>query len=128
MSEFVAFAFWSLLAAAGVALSALYAAGETAIYVTNKIRLELQAEMGSKPARLLQKLLSDTNNLLAVLLTGNNLVNYITTFAITSIFTMAGQGDHAQSYTMITATSRRRKRNARRSARAYMPAPAIFPI
>ena len=105
MSDIFAWVFWSLLVVAGIALSAMYAAAEIALYVTNKIRLELQAEMGSQPARLLQKLLSDTNNLLAVLMTGNNLVNYVTTFALTSLFTMAGQGQHAETYTMVTAST-----------------------
>ena len=42
--------------AAGVVLSALYSGMEMGIYVLNKIRLDLRAESGSRPARLLRAL------------------------------------------------------------------------
>jgi len=95
---------WLAVLVFGTALSAMYAAGETSIYVMNKIRLDLRAEAGSSGARLLRRMLSNANNLLAVLLIGNNIGNYAATFAISTMFVMAGCGEMSHWYTLAVAT------------------------
>jgi CBS domain containing-hemolysin-like protein len=67
---------WILLAG-GMALSFLYSGVETGAYVLNKVRLDLRAESGSRSARRLAGALADPSGLLAVVLAGNNLANYL---------------------------------------------------
>ena len=95
---------WSALVVLGVGLGALYAGLETGIYVLNKIRLDLRAEAGSAPARILRRHLRDPGNLLAVLLVGTNVCGYVTTFAISAMFVLAGSADRAEWYTLAVAT------------------------
>ena len=58
-------ALWLVLILA-IAMSALFSAMETGIYVANKIRLELQAEGGVAGAKRLRNLLRNPNSLLVV--------------------------------------------------------------
>lgn len=97
---------WLVLTAVMIALSALYSGLETGVYVLNKMRLDLRAESGSKPARTLRVMLRKTDALLATLLIGTNFANYVATFAIEAMFVLAagGQGPHVQWYTMAVAT------------------------
>ncbi len=95
---------WLAITAVAVLLSALYSGLETGVYVLNKMRLELRAEAGSKPARTLRVMLRKTDSLLAALLIGTNIANYTATFAIGAMFVLAGHGEHAQWYTMAAAT------------------------
>lgn len=95
---------WSAVAAGGVGLGALYAGLETGIYVLNKIRLELRAEAGERPARSLLRHVNKTDSLLATLLVGTNVSGYVTTFAISAMFVLAGAGGRAEWYTIATAT------------------------
>jgi CBS domain containing-hemolysin-like protein len=96
---------WAALACVGLACSALYSGTETGIYVLNKMRLDLRAEAGSLAARALRRMLRNFDALLAVLLIGNNLVNYLTTFSISVLFVMGGAGDRAEWYTLAAAAS-----------------------
>ena len=84
-------ALWLVLILA-IAMSALFAAMETGIYVANKIRLELQAEGGVAGAKRLRNLLRRPNNLLVVLLVGVNLADYAGAFAVTTMFVLSGSG------------------------------------
>ena len=95
---------WSAVLAAAVAFCALYCGLETGIYVLNKIRLDLRAEAGSRRARFLRRMLARPNNLLAVLLIGTNLSSYAATFAITTMFVLAGTGGAAEWYALAVAT------------------------
>jgi len=101
--EAAAWAGWLLLAAAGVACCALFAGMETGIYVLNKMRLELRAEAGSRPARLLRRMLRKPDNLLAVLLIGTNISAYAATFAVTAMFLLAGYTRRTEWYTLAVA-------------------------
>ena len=95
---------WAAAVAACVGLRALYAGLETGVYVLNKVRLDLRAGGGSRPARHIRAMLEKPNNLLAVLLIGTNLAGYLATFAITMMFLQAGAGGRTQWYTVAAAT------------------------
>ncbi len=95
---------WTGVLVVCAGLDALYCGLETGMYVINKIRLELHAEGGHGPARTIRRLLDHPNNLLAVLLIGTNLMRYVATFAITSMFLLAGAGERAELYTILVAT------------------------
>ena len=87
----------------GLLFGALYNAAETGIYVMNKTRLELRAEFGSRPARILRVMIRRPGNLLAVLLIGTNLADYAATFAVSAMFVMAGYADQAEWYALAVA-------------------------
>jgi len=95
---------WPLVLAVFAAVDAMFCGMETGIYVMNKIRLDLRAEGGSRPARLLRDMIRKPRNLLTVLLIGTNLCRYLATFSITSMFVMAGHGRWAEWYTLAIAT------------------------
>ena len=103
-AHWAAWGAWSALAVAGLATGALYAGLETGIYVLNKVRLDLRAEAGSRPAKTLRRLLANTGSLLAVLLVGTNVSGYATTFAVSAMFVLAGAGGRAEWYTLAVAT------------------------
>lgn len=93
------------LAICGVALSAFFSGMELGIYELNKIRLDLRAERGSTPARVLRRMIANPNNMLAVLLTGTNLATYGVTFLVSVMFVRGGCGDQAaQWYTLALVT------------------------
>ena len=95
---------WPAVLVVFVAMDAFYCGMETGIYVLNKVRLDLHAEAGRAPARYLQRLLRNYNNLLGVLLLGTNITRYIATFSISAMFVMAGHGEGAEWYTLAVAT------------------------
>ena len=95
---------WGALACLGLACAALYSGAETGIYVLNKMRLDLRAEAGSTPARMLRVMLRRFDELLAVLLIGTNLATYLTTFAISVLFVMGAGPERAEWYTLAAAT------------------------
>jgi putative hemolysin len=94
---------WIAVFAGSVVLSYIYSGLETGIYVMNKIRLDLRAESGSKSARRIRGVIRNQANFLAVLLLGNNTVNYAATFAIGAMFLLAGCGERSEWYTMAVA-------------------------
>jgi len=94
-----------LAAAGGVVMCAIYCGLETGIYVLNKVRLDLHAEEGRRPARRLKAMLANQNNTLAVLLIGTNIAAYLTTFAISAMFMLTGAGHRTQWLTIATATT-----------------------
>lgn len=95
---------WPVVLCFSVTLDALYSGLETGIYRLNKIRLDLHAEEGHRPAVLLQRMLHQPRYLLATSLIGTNVCRYISTFAITSMFLMGGAGDNADVYTVALTT------------------------
>jgi len=97
-------AFWWAVLAVATAFVALFCGLETGIYVLNKIRLDLRAEAGDRRARRLRRMLARPNNLLAVLLIGTNVSSYAATFAVTTMFVLAGSGDAAEWYALAVAT------------------------
>ena len=95
---------WVLAATCGVVLTATYCGLETGIYVLNKVRLDLHAEEGRKSAGRIKAMLANPNNTLAVLLIGTNIAAYLTTFAVSAMFMLAGTGHQTEWYTIATAT------------------------
>ncbi len=95
---------WPTVLTVSMTLDALYCGMETGVYVINKIRLDLHAEGGHRSASYLQRMLRDPRRMLAVLLIGTNIARYVSTFAITAMFLMAGAGERAEFYTVAVAT------------------------
>ncbi len=97
---------WLVVTAAMIVLSALYSGLETGVYVLNKMRLDLRAEAGSKPARMLRVMLRKIDAVLVTMLIGTNIANYAATFAIGAMFVLAagGESEHAEWYAMAVAT------------------------
>ncbi len=91
---------WAVLLAIGACLSFMYSGLETGIYLMNKSRLDLRAESGSKAARLVRRVIHSPGNLLAVLLIGSNVAEYVATFAVSAMFLLAGYGDRVEWYTV----------------------------
>ncbi len=100
----MAYIAWAGLLLVSVLATAFFCGMETGIYVLNKIRLDLAAESGQTSARLLRRLLSKPNNLLGILLIGTNLASYFATFAVSSIFILAGYERSAEWMTLLVAT------------------------
>lgn len=99
-----AWALWIGIALTCLAGSFLFSGLETGVYVMNKIRLDLRAEGGDSAARRLHRLLRNYSNFLAVILIGNNVVNYTLTLAVTGMFMLAGLADRAEWYTLVVVT------------------------
>jgi len=94
---------WPAILAASVAFDALFCGLETGIYVINKVRLDLHAET-SRRAALLQRMLRNPPNLLAVLLIGTNVCRFAATFSITAMFVLAGYGGRSELLAIAIAT------------------------
>lgn len=58
-----------------IILSGFFSSAETALMAVNKIKIRHMVEEGVKGAELVEKLISDTNELLGAILIGNNIVN-----------------------------------------------------
>ncbi len=102
--EIAAWMFWFAVIVVSIIIDSTFCGMETGIYVLNKIRLDLRAESGDRTARFLLKMLDNPNNLLSVLLLGTNMFRYIATFAITTLFFMAGAGEKSEWLTVAVAT------------------------
>lgn len=66
--------------------SGFFSASETALMSISKIRIRYMEEDGVKGAKLVNKLLEDSNRLLSSILVGNNIVNIAATSISTSLF------------------------------------------
>lgn len=73
-----------------IALSSLFSCSETAYLSVNKIKIRNMAEEGSKKAKTIEKMLSNSDHLFSAILVGNNIVNIgassLSTATIMSIF------------------------------------------
>ncbi|MEM9882827.1 MAG: CNNM domain-containing protein [Planctomycetota bacterium] len=78
-------AFWVGLMLAGFLGSALYSGMETGAYTINRVRLQVLADGGQRAAVALRRLVDRPATLLATLLIGNNLANYLGTFGLAVI-------------------------------------------
>jgi putative hemolysin len=85
MNFYLAMLFWTVLALAGLLLSALFSGVETGIYRLNRIRLRLRSETGQPRARTLARLMRNQHSLLGTLLIGNNIANYLASSAIVAL-------------------------------------------
>ena len=97
----------SLLIALAVLLlvSAFFSLAETAMMAVNRYRLKHRAERGSRSARLAMALLAKTDQLLGVILLGNNLLNAAAA-TLTSVITVRlfGQGEVALALGTLAIT------------------------
>lgn len=71
-----------LLFLIGVRLSAFFSGIETAFYRASKIRINIDAQTGDPLSKRIFPFVSDPSRFVATILIGNNLANYVTTFAI----------------------------------------------
>jgi CBS domain containing-hemolysin-like protein len=93
---------WSALAVVFGAGLAFANGMETGAYVLNKLRLDLRAEGGQASAKLLRRSLAD-QSLLIVLLASAMVCEYGLTFAVSTMFVMAGFGASAQWWALLAA-------------------------
>lgn len=94
---------WALVLVVAVRLDGLFCGLETGIYVMNKGRLELHAAAGVPAARFLKRMLASPDRMLATLLIGTNVVRYLSTFAISAMFVLAGYEHGAEWLTLAVA-------------------------
>lgn len=66
----------------GIRLSAFFSGIETAFYRASKLRLNIDAQTGDKLSQKILGYVSNPSTFVATILIGNNLANYVTTFAI----------------------------------------------
>jgi putative hemolysin len=83
---------WVVLAAIGLGGSAVFSGLEIGLYTLNRVKLAVAAERGDRRAVRLQRELAQPERLLAGLLVGNNMVNYLGTVAIAALLDRAGFG------------------------------------
>jgi CBS domain containing-hemolysin-like protein len=100
----VSAAIWIAVLLAATCLSFGYSSLEMAVYIANKVRLQLQAGSGVRAARILQNVIRDPRNFIAIILAGNNIANYALTFSVSALFVLAGKARHAELYTLLVAT------------------------
>ncbi|MEM1210968.1 MAG: CNNM domain-containing protein [Planctomycetota bacterium] len=74
--------FWLVLMLIGFFGSALYSGMETGAYRINRVRLHIRLQRGDKRVGSLDRLLKNPTLLLATLLIGNNLANYMGTASL----------------------------------------------
>ncbi len=82
-----------VLAAVGIALSALYSGLETGLYTLNPVRLTVRAARGEAAAVRLRRMTRHPARTLTVLLIGTNTANYLGTFAVAELLHGRGLGD-----------------------------------
>jgi putative hemolysin len=103
-ADILAGVIWLAVCAGNVLLAGWFAGMETGAYLVNRVRLELQAEAGRKRAKQVRAFLHDPNNVLATLLIGTNIHQYIAAFAVSALFVLAGYEDNAEWYTLAVTT------------------------
>ncbi len=79
-----------LLAVCGLIGSAFYSGMETGLYTINRVRLTVRSGHGDAKAQWLQKLIRKPATMLTVLLLGNNIANYVSSFGIAGLLDAAG--------------------------------------
>jgi CBS domain containing-hemolysin-like protein len=89
MNDRLAAMLWLAAAVAAVVASAIFSGVETGVYRLNRVRLRLRSESGDGPARTLVRLLRNQRSLLATLLIGTNIANYIGSSAIVALCSIA---------------------------------------
>ncbi len=93
---------WLGLALLGIVGSALFSGLETGVYSLNRVRLHLLAQRSGSSAALLAPMVRRPNRMLGTLLYGNNIANYLASYAIAVLLAGQGFGDWAQ--VLINAT------------------------
>ena len=89
----------------GILFSGFFSSSETAITSINKFKLRQLEEKKIKNAKLLRKLVDDSQNTITTILVGNNIVNILTTTIATLFFTdIFGGAGAAISTVVVTIT------------------------
>ncbi len=70
----------------GLIGSAFFSGYETGIYCLNRLRLRVRAARGDSTARMVLNLVSKQHNIIATILLGNNICNFLATAALTGLF------------------------------------------
>lgn len=104
LAESTAYLLWGLCCGVNILLAGLFAGMETGLYVISRVRVELHAEAGLRSAKILRHFLQHTDGLLAMLLIGTNIHQYLAAFAVSAMFVRAGAGDAAEWYTLAVTT------------------------
>ena len=89
MSTFMLIMF-GVLCLAGLIGSAFYSGMETGLYTINRVRLKVRSGQGDSRAQWLHKLIRQPATMLTVLLLGNNIANYVSSFGIAGLLDAAG--------------------------------------
>ncbi len=86
-------------------MSAFFSCAETALLSVSKIRIRTLVEEGNKRAKLVERLIDDTDSLLSTILVGNNLVNIgassLSTVLAVEFFGDAGAGIATGAVTLV---------------------------
>lgn len=82
--------------------SAFFSISETSMMALNKHKLKYLSQQGHKGAKRTRKLLKNTENVLSVVLIGNNLINTLVTVLVTSL-AVAAFGDNQKVLSITTA-------------------------
>ncbi len=86
-------------------LSGFFSAAETSMMAVNRYRLKHMAKTGHRGARLAEWLLARTDQLLGVVLLGNNLINAASASLLTVVaFRLFGENEMALSLATVTVT------------------------
>jgi len=91
------------LLVASVRVDGLFCGLETGIYLMNKNRLDLHAETGNRAAVFLQRILRTPEEFLGTLLIGTNIMRYLSTFSISTMFVLGGYERSAEWLTLAVA-------------------------
>lgn len=92
---------WAAVAGVALVLSAVFSGLETGAYVLNRVRLELRVARQDAGARRVAGLLARPQELVATILIGNNLVNYMVSTAAVAFLTGVGVRDVALVTTLL---------------------------
>ena len=84
-----------------IGFSSLFSCSETAFLSVNKIRMRTLAQEGNRKAKVVERLLSDSDRLYSSILVGNNLVN-IGASSLTTAVVINAFGDSAQMVAYAT--------------------------
>jgi len=84
---------WALLAAAGLAGSAVCSGFETGTYTVDRLRLDAEAARGDRLSGLLSREIARPSRLLATILVSNNIANYAGSLGLAALLTGAGLSD-----------------------------------
>jgi CBS domain containing-hemolysin-like protein len=74
----------------GVLLSASFSGLETGLYTINRVRLTVRDARGEAAAKTLRRMLANPARMLAVVLVGNNIANYLASYGIAAILDGSG--------------------------------------
>jgi CBS domain containing-hemolysin-like protein len=76
----------------GVLLSASFSGLETGLYTINRVRLTVRAGHGLRSAVRLRAILANPGRMLATILVGNNIANYMSSYGIAAVLDRLGYG------------------------------------